>query len=115
MDSGQLHEYEWSCRQLKQAQRDGETTDPLVIDVREARERDFVKLDDDGWVPMGELEHRGEEIEGTDRPVVFYCHHGRRSLRAAKLFRERGVEDVYSLRGGIDEWARSIDPSLPRY
>jgi rhodanese-related sulfurtransferase len=27
----------------------------------------------------------------------------------------RGWSDVASLAGGIDAWAREIDPSLPRY
>ena len=50
-----------------------------------------------------------------DTPIVFYCHTGGRSYRAAEHFVQAGYTNVYNLEGGIDAWAAQIDPSLPRY
>jgi rhodanese-related sulfurtransferase len=40
---------------------------------------------------------------------------GGRSLRAAQFLAARGFSRVANLAGGIDAWARDIDPSLPGY
>jgi monothiol glutaredoxin len=50
-----------------------------------------------------------------DTPLVFQCHHGIRSQRAAEYFRERGFRRLYNLSGGIDAWSMQVDRSVPRY
>ena len=50
-----------------------------------------------------------------DAPLALLCHHGGRSQQAAEHFRELGYRAVYNIEGGIDGWAESVDPSLPRY
>jgi rhodanese-related sulfurtransferase len=50
-----------------------------------------------------------------DTQIVFYCHHGVRSLSAAHFFAQRGFTRVSSMRGGIDAWSLRIDPRVPRY
>jgi rhodanese-related sulfurtransferase len=47
--------------------------------------------------------------------LVVYCHHGARSLRAARWFQQNGFPDALSMAGGIDLWSRVIDPTVPRY
>lgn len=84
------------------------------LDVRENSELQICHLQPDGFIPLGELEERWTEIPG-DREVVAYCHHGMRSLAAAKFLRARGVMKARSLKGGIEQWSREIDPTVPRY
>jgi len=86
---------------------------PLLIDVRTEGERETAKLE-------GSLMLEGEgrkKLEGTakDAPVVFYCHHGVRSLAAAEDYLSQGFKKVYSLAGGIEAWSTDIDPKVPRY
>ena len=50
-----------------------------------------------------------------DRSVVIYCHHGMRSLNATQFLRARGLEQTFSLRGGIEAWSLTVDPEVPRY
>lgn len=50
-----------------------------------------------------------------DTMLVFQCHHGHRSQRAAEQFVERGFREVYNLTGGIDAWSQEVDPKVPRY
>jgi rhodanese-related sulfurtransferase len=46
---------------------------------------------------------------------VVVCHHGMRSYQVAMYLERAGFPRVYNLQGGIDAWAREIDPAMPRY
>lgn len=88
---------------------------PVLLDVRFPEEHEYVALPGSVLIPLPELEERAPELEGfRGRPVVVYCHHGVRSLDGAAYLRALGLEAV-SLRGGIDLYARAVDPRLPRY
>ena len=50
-----------------------------------------------------------------DTPIVFQCHHGMRSQGAAQYFQKAGFRRLYNLSGGIEEWSRLVDPTVPRY
>lgn len=84
-----------------------------LIDVRPREERAAAELTlpylhlDDGIARVRDLPF--------DAPLAFLCHHGGRSQQAAEHFRELGYREVYNIEGGIDAWAESVDPSLPRY
>ena len=89
-------------------------TAPRLIDVRQPEEQAIVKLD--GALPY--TQELGQEMMAgwsKDTPILFYCHHGIRSLEAASYFIGHGFTNVRGLRGGIDAWAREVDTSLPRY
>lgn len=84
-----------------------------LVDVRTREEFEAVHIE--GSVAFNEsLMH---EISGWDRSlqIVFVCHHGIRSLDAAAYFAGHGMQNVRSLRGGIDAWSCEVDPELPRY
>lgn len=50
-----------------------------------------------------------------DTPLYFMCHHGTRSAQAAQFFLNQGFTRVFNIEGGIDAWARDVDPDVPRY
>ena len=87
---------------------------PFLLDVREVVEHELVRLEGDVLIPLGELITRQQELD-PDREIVVYCHHGNRSGRATAYLRHNGFPHARNLRGGIEEWAVRIDPSLPRY
>jgi adenylyltransferase/sulfurtransferase len=87
---------------------------PFLLDVREVVEHQLVRLDGDVLIPLGELVTRQQELD-PDREIVVYCHHGNRSGRATAYLRHNGFPHARNLRGGIEEWAVKIVPSLPRY
>ena len=92
----------------------GEPT--FLIDVRQPSEHARVALGGSVLVPLDQLGARYEELRPPDGAlVVTYCHHGVRSLDAARFLAGRGWPDVASLAGGIDAWAWDVDPALPRY
>jgi adenylyltransferase/sulfurtransferase len=72
----------------------------VIIDIREAAERHAAPLAASGVlaVPMTEL------LDGRNLPAdgryLLVCARGLRSLSAAERLRERGLANVWSLRGG---------------
>ena len=85
-----------------------------LIDIREPWEAAIASIDGSELIPMGTL---GSAIEQLDRdePLVLYCHHGSRSAYALAALRRNGFTRATHLAGGIDEYARQVDPSLARY
>jgi adenylyltransferase/sulfurtransferase len=88
----------------------------LLLDVREPEEAAVARIEGALLIPLGELERRlGELTAWRERRIVVHCHHGGRSARACALLQEKGFPQVSNLRGGIDEWSLTVDPTVPRY
>lgn len=85
-----------------------------VIDVRPADARAFAPFPQPHDVLDEDNRERLEALP-KDMPLAFLCHHGNSSRQAAEYFRSLGFHDLYNVEGGIDAWAREIDPSVPRY
>jgi molybdopterin/thiamine biosynthesis adenylyltransferase/rhodanese-related sulfurtransferase len=98
------------------ADRAAGATPFVLVDVREPWEREIVAIDGSALVPMAQLltDRAGTVMEPDDR-VILYCHHGTRSEYARDVLRDNGWTNVTHLAGGIDDWARQVDPGLPRY
>ena len=63
---------------------------------------------------MNELSMRQNELP-DGKEIIVYCHHGIRSQYCALYLADTGFEQTANLKGGIDAWAREIDPAMPRY
>lgn len=89
---------------------------PRLIDCREREELDLCKIEGCEWLPLGEFPFSLAKLtQNTDRGIVVYCHHGMRSLQAAAFLRQHGVDKVFSMAGGIEQWACQVDPDMARY
>ena len=99
---------EVTTEQTAAALGDGTVT---VVDVREAYEREAGYIDGTRHVELERLASQAETID-PDRPVIFYCRVGSRSLMAAQAFRRAGF-DASSMAGGITRWHEEGRPLLP--
>ncbi len=93
----------------------GDDKAPLLLDVREPWEANTASIPGATFIPMGDIPSRAHAELDPDQPIVVLCHHGMRSLSVTTWLRREGFEHVQSLTGGIDEWSRTIDPTIPRY
>ena len=87
-----------------------------IVDVREPHEWEISNLEDLGafLVPQNEiLEHMGE-LDMT-RDIVVMCRSGARSASVIRELQKHGFQRLLNLEGGINEWAREVDGSLPVY
>ena len=89
--------------------------DLLLIDVREPNEYAHARIEGAELLPLSRAQEWAGELP-DDQELVIMCHHGSRSAQVAGfLAGQRGLTNVANMIGGIDEWSRLIDPSVPRY
>ena len=85
-----------------------------LIDVREPHELEISRLEGAELIPLGTLASRLHELDSAQELVVF-CKTGSRSARAVELLAGAGFRKVRNLYGGINGWAREVDPTMPQY
>jgi adenylyltransferase/sulfurtransferase len=78
---------------------------PLVLDVREPFERLGGFIPGSLNIPLEQLGQRAAELPASAELFVV-CQKGMRSLKAARLLREKGRAGVRSIRGGMDEFSK---------
>ena len=89
--------------------------DIFLLDVRERPEYELCHLDGAVLIPIDMIPNNRKRIP-TDRPVIIYCHHGIRSANVAQyLYTQDGFTNLYNLDGGINAWAREIEPEMAVY
>ena len=86
----------------------------VLLDVREPEEVALVHISGSIHIPMREIPSRLHELD-PDQDIVVYCHHGMRSANVCGFLQQHQFDNVANLTGGIDAWAATVDPSLPRY
>jgi molybdopterin/thiamine biosynthesis adenylyltransferase/rhodanese-related sulfurtransferase len=86
----------------------------VLLDVREPHELEISALPGAVNIPLGTLAARLSELDSAQEMVVF-CKTGVRSSRALELLVSAGFRKVKHLKGGINAWAREVDPKLPVY
>jgi rhodanese-related sulfurtransferase len=94
----------------------------ILLDVRELNELDYAKLTDSRLevTPMSQMAREGlkalsESAKSQDSTIYVLCHHGNRSGQVTAWLAQQGWKNVFSVRGGIDEYARKIDNSIGFY
>lgn len=94
---------------LSQAQ-----SSPLLLDVREPWEFQRCRIDGSRLLPMGQIPTEYQDLNPDDEIVVI-CHHGVRSQQVCGFLARVGFKNVINLSGGIDAWAREVDPHMATY
>jgi sulfur-carrier protein adenylyltransferase/sulfurtransferase len=85
-----------------------------VIDVREPHEYEISRIDGAELMPLGQLPQYLQQLDSSEQ-IVLHCKSGIRSMDALAFLRQAGFEKVKSLHGGINAYARQVDPSIPTY
>jgi sulfur-carrier protein adenylyltransferase/sulfurtransferase len=86
----------------------------LLIDVREPNELAVSSIEGALNIPLGEIPDRLAELD-KGQEIVLFCRTGSRSSKAVEILLNAGFKKVKNMRGGINAWARDIDPRLPLY
>jgi rhodanese-related sulfurtransferase len=92
------------------AMTEQQTTGELELDSERVAEMLTGELEPQ-LIDVRELPAEAASIE-RDRPVVFYCRTGSRSLMAAQAFSAAGYE-AYSMAGGLVRWVSEGRPLAP--
>ena len=84
-----------------------------LIDIREDYELELACIGGD-HIPMGEVINSLEKIR-KDIPVIIHCRSGKRSGNMVVFLSDNGFDNLYSLEGGINAWAKQIDTTMNVY
>ena len=94
----------------------------ILLDVREPWEVSRAKIADGRLIvqPMSDLAERGlealpEQALRKDAQIFVLCHQGIRSADVTAWLASQGWTNVFSVVGGIDEYAKMIDPGVGTY
>ncbi len=87
---------------------------PLLLDVREPWEYEQAHIDGSLLIPMRSLPARLAELD-PQRETVVICHHGIRSRMVCRFLESEGFVRLINLNGGVDAWARDVDPDMATY
>ncbi|MFA9429011.1 molybdopterin-synthase adenylyltransferase MoeB [Egicoccus sp. AB-alg2] len=90
-----------------------EKPDVVLLDVREPHEYEINRIPDAVLIPKDSLPGKLAELDETKEYVV-HCKSGVRSMESTQLLRGAGFK-ARSMRGGINAYARQVDPSIPVY
>jgi adenylyltransferase/sulfurtransferase len=88
--------------------------DLVLLDVREPEEVRLARVPGALEIPMSDLRRRLGELDRT-KEIVVLCHAGMRSQFVAEFLFRSGFPRVANVVGGIDAWARTVDPSVGTY
>ncbi len=86
----------------------------VLLDVREPHEWAISHLEGALLIPQGDLPTRMSELNTADE-IVLLCRSGERSALALNLLHDAGFRRLKNLVGGVNAWARTIDPTMPQY
>ena len=97
---------------------DADAESVVLLDVRSPAEAEVATIQGSHLVPLSTIEN-GDAIAtvrtlAQGRTVYVHCKLGGRSARAVQALVEQGIAAV-NVAGGIDAWAKQIDPDMPRY
>jgi rhodanese-related sulfurtransferase len=94
----------------------------ILLDVREVSELDHARIIDSRLevMPMSRLAREGisalsESVRSQELPIYVICHHGSRSMQVTGWLIQQGYKNIINVNGGIDAYARKVDPSIGVY
>ena len=104
---------------------------PLVLDVRNPEEWEICALEGTLRIPKSHIQMAKDDVTAGrkepadtvlaeipyDREIVVLCRSGIRSADVIRTLREIGYDprNLINLEGGILDWARTVDRSMPVY
>jgi molybdopterin/thiamine biosynthesis adenylyltransferase/rhodanese-related sulfurtransferase len=103
---------EVTVQDLKKWQEEG--VDFQLLDVRQPYEYEIANLGGE-LIPQNELAQNLDKIS-TNKKVIVHCRSGKRSADAIRDLQNLGdFDNLYNLKGGILEYSKEIDASIPTY
>ena len=76
-----------------------------LIDVREGNRE--TQIPDSQHIKMSSLDIRLAELPPAGTSIIVYCQNGESSTLAGRFLRYRGLDEVFVLSGGLDQWQRA--------
>ena len=92
----------------KKAKEMMDTSDVVVIDVREEHEYKNGHVKNALLIPLDTIGQNKDIMPSLDETLLVYCRSGQRSKKGAQQFRKLGYQSVFDF-GGILDWPYEIE------
>ena len=102
----------YSARELHEYLKAGQ--DLVLLDVREPWEFEKCRIENSELIPMRQVPQALDRLDRA-RNIVVICHHGIRSRMVASFLEQQGFVNVINLTGGVNAWAKEVDPAMGTY
>ncbi len=87
------------------------TSNPIIVDVREAGEFNKGHIADAIHIPAGSIESQIKKIELYKKDdVIVVCHTGTRSASICATLTKMGFENIFLMTGGMQSWEENKLP-----
>lgn len=87
------------------------SSNPVLLDVRETREFKDFKIRNAVHIPLSQLKERVDQVsKDKSRPVIIVDARGIRGRAAGVPLKKAGFNEIYYLNGGLQAWR---DAGLP--
>ena len=63
---------------------------------------------------MRQIPQSAAELD-PEQEIVVICHHGIRSRQVGLFLEHQGFSNIINLEGGVEDWARQVEPEMKRY
>ena len=103
-----------SPEQLRSWLDDATRAPPVLLDVREPWEHRICHIPNSLLIPIGSIPARQAELD-PEADTVVICHHGSRSMQVSMFLEHSGFKRLHNLSGGVDAWAKNVEPSAAIY
>ncbi len=86
----------------------------FLLDVREQKEWDIAHIENAVLKPFSTFKDNYEDIP-KDKEIYVHCKAGGRSRKVIEFLKTKGYKNLFNVKGGIDAWAKEIEPTMPKY
>lgn len=104
-----MHEIDITPAELSRKIAGGD--DVVLVDVREPYEWNAGHIEQATHIPMQQVPQRLAELP-KEKELVMICRSGSRSARVQQFLQQHGYTKVKNLTGGMQRWAREVDPKI---
>lgn len=97
----------------------------VLVDVRPAHHFKISAIPESLNIPLPMLEEKLSTLDlalkkagqSSSEPASLYvvCRRGNDSQRAVQLLNEKGFSSAKDIIGGLESWAKDVDPTFPIY
>ncbi len=83
-----------------------------VIDIRDKSQFDSGHIVNSINIPAAELDGGGDKRLKTNKSIILICDNGSKSSQCITSMKKSGLENIFSLQGGLASWRQENLPTL---
>tara|TARA_B100000902_G_scaffold24004_1_gene28877 strand:+ start:193 stop:597 length:405 start_codon:yes stop_codon:yes gene_type:complete len=76
----------------------------FIVDIRDSESFNAGHITASVNIPFVDISRRSNEFDKTDKVIILVCEMGSVSPNAGEILAKEGFENIFILKGGINQW-----------